>query len=97
MRDMPSEAPWAPGSPLTCDVSGVASAGNQGHSDPDLKKWFEKGCKNNRKMLSKMVSKLDVKSEKIFKKCKKKTKEKDKSGNHSDKNLKEVEIDASKA
>ena len=76
----------SPGSPLTCDVSGVASAGSQDHSDPDLKKWFEKGCKNNRKMLSKMVSKLDVKSEKIFKKCKK-TEEKDKSGNHSDKNL----------
>ena len=65
MRDMPSEAPWAPGSPLTCDVSGVASAGSQDHSDPDLKKWFEKGCKNNRKMLSKMVSKVDLKCQKI--------------------------------
>ena len=57
---------WVPpGSPLTWDVSGVASAGNQSHSDADHKKLFEKGCENNCKMLFKMVFKLDPKCYKI--------------------------------
>ena len=43
----------------------MASAGNQGHSDADHKKLFEKGCENNCKMLFKMVFKLDPKCYKI--------------------------------
>ena len=59
-------ASWVlPGSPLTWDVSGVASAGNRDHSDPEHKKWFEKGCENNCKVLFKMVYKLDLKCYRI--------------------------------